>query len=78
MNYAKKAMLSIALIVAFGTASAVPITDFIDAVPDVTITSSEPYAFTHLITDGATGYVPGVDTITSALLSIRLTDQGGK
>lgn len=78
MKLANKALLSLALLSAWGTATALPITDFIDAIPDRTITTSSPFTFTHNITDGLDGYVVGVDTITSALLSIHLMDFVGK
>ncbi len=78
MKLANKALLSLALLSAWGTAAAIPVTDFIDASPDRTITITSPYTFTHDITDGLDGYVVGVDTITSALLSIHLIDFVGK
>lgn len=78
MKLANKALLSLALLSAWGTAAAIPITDFIDANPDRTIATTSPYTFTHDITDGLDGYVVGVDTITSALLSIHLIDDLSK
>jgi len=72
MSLFNKALVSVALLSTFGTATAVPITDFINPNPDLTVSST--YTFTHDITDGADGYVAGFDTVTSALLSIHLID----
>lgn len=74
MNFVTRALGSLALLSAFGTATAVPITDFVDTNPDHTITTTAPFSFVHDITDGLDGYVAGIDTLTSALLSIHVID----
>lgn len=58
-----------------GSSWAIPVvwTDTVGAL-DRLITTNDPYTYTHLITDGPQGYVPGVDTLTSASLSIWLYD----
>lgn len=59
---------------AFCTATAVPVADRVDVDPDRTVTDTAPFTFVHDITDGLGAYVAGIDTITSALLSIHLVD----
>lgn len=61
-------------LLAAGTASAIPVTDFVNPSPDLTITTGTPYVFTHDLTDGLDAFVVGFDTITSAILSIHLID----
>lgn len=57
------------------TSSALPViwTDAVGPL-DRLVTTDKPYSYTHDITDGANGYRPGLDTITSASLSIWLYD----
>lgn len=58
-----------------GSSWAIPVvwTDSVGEL-DRLITPDNPYYYTHNITDGSQGYVPGVDTITSASLYIWLYD----
>lgn len=56
-------------------AVAVPMVDVVDPDPNVAITYLGSYAFTHDITDA--GFVAGVDTLDSALISILLRDSAG-
>lgn len=74
MNSVKKAIIGLALLSAFGSANAIPVTDLVNPTPDITISVGAPYTFSHDITDGATGYVAEYDTLVSALLTINLTD----
>ncbi|OWW22660.1 PEP-CTERM sorting domain-containing protein [Noviherbaspirillum denitrificans] len=68
---------SVALL-AGNAAHAIAITDFVDPTPDVTITPTSSYNFTHDISDGVGGFVVGFDTINSALLTIKLLDNVNK
>ena len=61
-------------LLAAGTASAIPVTDFVNPSPDLTITTGAPYVFTHDMTDGLDAFMVGFDTITSAILSVHLID----
>jgi len=72
----KKAMCTAALIGASMGAHATPIiwTDTVNPSSDVMITTSNSYSYSHIITDGANGYRPGIDSIGSASLSIWLAD----
>jgi len=74
LNFVKKALISLVLLSAFGIASAEEIiTDINDLSGNpVTITTASSYTYTHDLLDN--GYDPSSDTITSALLSIHLTD----
>ncbi|HXE38896.1 MAG TPA: PEP-CTERM sorting domain-containing protein [Azonexus sp.] len=78
MNSVKKAIAGLALLSAFGTANAIPVTDLVNPTPDITISVGSPYTFTHDISDGATGYVAEYDTLVSALLTINLIDNVNK
>jgi hypothetical protein len=72
----KKAMCTAALIGASMGAHATPIiwTDTVNPSSDVAITTSSPYSYSHIITDGANGYRPGIDSISSVSLSVWLAD----
>lgn len=72
----KKAMCTAALIGASMGAHATPIiwTDTVSPSAAVTITTSSPYSYSHVITDGATGFRPGIDSIGTASLSVWLAD----
>lgn len=71
--------LGVAAMVCAGPAAhAVTITDLIDPTPDITVTPSSSYNFTHDITDGLNGFVVGFDTINSALITINLIDNVNK
>ena len=78
MKVIKKALLSLACVMAVGTsvpANALVITDMLEANPDIFITkglSMQSYTYVHNLIDD--GFVPGIDHIGSAMLSIRLTD----
>lgn len=74
LKTARKIALASALIAASGAISAVPIEDTVNPTPDLTITTSSPYLFTHDISDGRNAFVIGLDTIVSAILNIRLID----
>lgn len=78
MNLLNSALGSLALLSAFSTATAVPVTDFVDVTPGQTVTTAAPFSFVHDITDGLDGYVAGIDTLTSALLSIHVIDFANK
>ena len=57
-----------------GTASAVPMTWVDDRTTNHYVASGSTYNYTHNITDGATGFRSGVDSIISAYLTIWLQD----
>lgn len=81
MNIVKTLLAPLAAAVAVCTgaaAHAAVITDFIDPAPDVTVTSTSSYAFTHDITDGTGGFVVGFDTINGAFITINLIDNVNK
>ncbi|RJG07902.1 PEP-CTERM sorting domain-containing protein [Noviherbaspirillum cavernae] len=80
MDSLKKALLGLALVCAFGTVTAAPITiaDYVNPSPDRTVTTNNPFTFVFDITDGAESYVAGVDTIVSAELKIHLMDNAQK
>lgn len=73
-NFVKKSVISLVLFSALGGVNAAEIiTDINDLSGNpVTISTNSPYTYTHNVLDD--GYSPGQDTITSALLSIHLTD----
>lgn len=78
MNIIKKALLSFSFIAACGistAASADVITDTVASNPNLAITFTSPYTFTHDILDS--GFLVGTDTVTAANLSIKLTDDNG-
>lgn len=58
-----------------GTSQAIPFT-WTDSAgnPGTHISAGSTYQYTHNITDGASGYQAGIDSITSAALSIWLYD----
>jgi len=64
--------LAFGLSVACSPAMAVPIDDLVDPSPNITIDATHPYSFQHVIDGFSAG-----DTVTSALLSIVLSDNGG-
>lgn len=70
----QKILLASVMVSVFGPATAVPVSDLVNASPDLAITTDSPYAFTHDISDGLGAYLVGIDTITSATLSIHLID----
>jgi hypothetical protein len=53
-------------------ASAAVITDVVDPTPNIAVTTTKSYSFSHNILDQ--GFVPGFDSLVSALLTITLTD----
>jgi hypothetical protein len=55
------------------SASATAINSFVDPNPNITITTSSPYNYSHTIA----GFNAATDTITDALLEIVLSDDGG-
>lgn len=78
MNVFKKALLSFSFIAACGistVASADVITDPVASNPVRAITFDSSYTFTHDILDS--GFLVGIDTVTAANLSIKLTDNNG-
>lgn len=76
MNTILKALAGISLATACGSVAAVPVVDTITPPQPVYVATGSPYTVTHDITDN--GYTVAVDTITSAVLDIWLTDiQGG-
>lgn len=62
--------IGVALVAA--PASAAAINSLVDPSPNVTITTSSPYSFSHTIA----GFNPATDTISDALLQIVLSDNG--
>jgi hypothetical protein len=76
-NKAKKLIVSVAALTAMSVsvANATPFT-WTDSVnpSDFVISGNQSYSFIHDITDGSHGYQPGVDSITSASLTIWLYD----
>jgi hypothetical protein len=60
---------------ASSAAVAIPMVDVVDPDPNVAIAYLGSYVFTHDITDA--GFVAGVDTLDSALISILLRDDAG-
>jgi hypothetical protein len=75
MKLLQNALVAAGLASASLTALAGPITDIVNPSPDITVSTTSPAAYTHDITDN--GYDPILQTITSALLTIHLTDEGG-
>jgi hypothetical protein len=80
MNVFKKALLSFSFIAACGistvaSAAIITITDPVVSNPNLAITFASPYTFTHDILDN--GFLIGTDTVNSAKLVIRLTDDNG-
>lgn len=88
----RRALLGMALSLGFGaSAGAVAIVDHVAPDPAITISAgslgtcpsalftcaSGALSLIHDINDGALGFVAGVDTITSAILAIHLSDEGG-
>ena len=66
--------------VASGVANAIPIIDIVDPELDIEVSMLDPeYTFIHDITYGIAPdfFVPGIDTIDSATISINFTDDGG-
>lgn len=55
--------------------AAIPIVDTVDPEPNVAIAYLGAYTFSHDLADS--GFVAGVDTLDSALLSILLRDESG-
>ena len=90
-SYVRKfgcALLATLLLGAAGSASAVLIADTVDPTDTLIIFGAIPtpcplgftcstsqLAFNHVITDN--GFVAGIDLVTSATITIRLTDAGG-
>jgi hypothetical protein len=68
----KKLLAATVLATASLGASASVITDVVDPTPNIAVTTTKNYSFNHNILDQ--GFVAGVDTIVSALLTITLTD----
>jgi hypothetical protein len=67
-------LLIAALALHVGSAQALPFVVFDEFDPaDVTVTANSPLSFTHSIL-GQSGFRPGLDTITNALLSVVLAD----
>lgn len=77
MKFVQKISFALLSIFALGTACATPInmTDAPSIAPPITISSS--YQYEHSFLTGATPFVAGFDTITSATLVIKLDDTGG-
>ena len=66
--------------VAGGVANAVPIFDIVDPAQDIEVSVLNPeYTFFHDLTDGIAPdlFVPAIDIIDSATISINFTDDGG-
>ena len=76
MKTIKKFLLGFAMMSAVGTSFATPITDLISPATseDLHVTIGHDVTFTHDITDGPTGFVVGVDTLNSAIITIRVND----
>lgn len=68
----KKLLAATLLATASLGANAAVITDIVDPTPNIAVTTSKGYTFTHNLLDN--GFVAGFDTAVSALLSITLTD----
>lgn len=80
MRLVHKLAFTLLSLVTFGTAWAEPIsmTDKRAEAPHVRLGGDDlaSYAFTHSFLDEMNPYVAGVDTITSAILTIRMEDNG--
>lgn len=72
----KVVVLSALLAGSVGTAQAIPQT-WVDIDGDVGAYIGGQYTYTHDITDGWNGFRPGIDTLSSATLSIWLFDDQG-
>jgi hypothetical protein len=72
----KMVVLSALLVGSVGTAQAIPQT-WVDIEGDLGAYVGNQYSYTHDITDGWNGFRPGIDTLTSATLSIWLYDDQG-
>jgi hypothetical protein len=80
MKLVQKLTFALLSMLALGTACAAPMTDTIVRDPDIRIGGSGnpvSYSFTHSFLDELVNpYVAGFDTIDSAILTIRLQDNG--
>ncbi len=69
------ALLFAAAMLASGASSAIPIVHVVDPNPNVSIPYLGSYSYVHDLTVG--GFVPGVDTLDSASMSLLLRDDAG-
>jgi hypothetical protein len=75
MKTIKKFLLGFAIMSAVGTSFATPITDLIaPSTGDLHVTTTHHVGFTHDITDGLDGFVVGLDTLNSAVITIQVND----
>lgn len=74
MKLFKKTLLSLAFAFSASAAHAEIIFDTFTSVPYKSITTNNSFTFDHNITDGTAPYRAGIDTISSASLTIVLTD----
>ncbi|HEX9172599.1 MAG TPA: PEP-CTERM sorting domain-containing protein [Telluria sp.] len=71
-----KLLGAIAFAASSSLASASVMTDVFSLPATTTVTVQNPFIYTHDLTDNLPPYVPGFDSISSAMLSIRLMDNG--
>jgi hypothetical protein len=72
-NLLSSVVLGLGAAVFAAPALATDISSFVDPSPNITITTSSPYSYSHTIA----GFNAATDTISDALLEIILSDDGG-